>query len=450
MSTEVILPRVDMDMATGKISKWFVEDGATVEKGQPIFEIETDKAAMEVEAPASGQIRDLLNVLDTEMPVGVVIARIFAPGEAYEAPAVAAPTAEPVPEAVAPSPAPVVQAVEPAPAAASAFAEGRPRATPLARQLARQHGIDLANLPGSGPRGRVTSADVRQAAAVTPAPAAVAAAPMPSAPIAAASAPIPRAVQAGGPLHRAWLRQGNGAPVVLVHGFGADLNGWRPLLAGLSLDRPVLAVDLPGHGASPLSGAPTLDLLADAVADTIAAEGLASVDLVGHSLGAAVATAVAERVAAEVRSLLLLSPAGLGPEINGAFLSGFSRATGEASLTPWMRLLFADEAQIAPAFVKARLKQRAEPATAANEEQVIAALFPESTQAFSVRAALARLAMPIRIVHGTADQIIPSRHVAGLPGTVAVHLFPGVGHMPQVEVKTEVGRLLNEHIRSAV
>lgn len=447
MSTEVILPRVDMDMATGKISKWFVEDGATVEKGQPIFEIETDKAAMEVEAPASGQIRDLLNVLDTEMPVGVVIARIFAPGEAYEAPAVAAQEAPAAPEAAVPATAPVAPAVESAPVAPT-IAEGRPRATPLARQLARQHGIDLADLPGSGPRGRVTSADVRQAAARAPV---AAAAPTPAfaAPAVAPAAPVTRAVQVGGPLNRAWLRQGSGAPVVLVHGFGADLNGWRPLLAGLALDRPVLAIDLPGHGASPLSGVPTLDLLADAVAETIAAEGLASVDLVGHSLGAAVATATAERVAAEVRSLLLLSPAGLGPEINGAFLSGFSRATSEASLTPWMRLLFADEAQIAPAFLKARLKQRAEPATAANEEQVIATLFPESTQAFSVRAALARLAMPIRIVHGTADQIIPSRHVAGLPGTVAVHLFPGVGHMPQVEVKAEIGRLLNEHVRSA-
>ncbi|MDX7952093.1 lipoyl domain-containing protein, partial [Lichenihabitans sp. Uapishka_5] len=87
MPSEVILPRVDMDMATGKISKWLVEPGATVAKGQPLFEIETDKATMEIEAEASGTIRDLAAPGSTNIPVGSTVAWIFADNEAAAAPA---------------------------------------------------------------------------------------------------------------------------------------------------------------------------------------------------------------------------------------------------------------------------------------------------------------------------------------------------------------------------
>ena len=86
MPTEVILPRVDMDMSTGKVSKWFVEENAKVQKGQVIFEIETDKAAMEIEAPASGIIRDVTGEEGKDVPVGSVVAMIYGENEAYEAP----------------------------------------------------------------------------------------------------------------------------------------------------------------------------------------------------------------------------------------------------------------------------------------------------------------------------------------------------------------------------
>ena len=76
MATEVILPKVDMDMATGRISRWYVREGERVEKGAPLFEIETDKAAMEVEAPASGILADVTGVEDTDIPVGAAVAWI--------------------------------------------------------------------------------------------------------------------------------------------------------------------------------------------------------------------------------------------------------------------------------------------------------------------------------------------------------------------------------------
>jgi pyruvate dehydrogenase E2 component (dihydrolipoamide acetyltransferase) len=177
MPVEVILPKVDMDMETGKISTWHVKDGDTVKKGQPLFEIETDKAAMEIEAPADGVVANLAPT-GTDIPVGQAVAHILAAGE--KAPATSSPLRGPSPQsgegnaAAAPSstntgggtPIPSPQSGEGAQRADEV--SSRPRATPLARRLAKQQGIKLESLAGSGPRGRITAKDVeapRQAAA---------------------------------------------------------------------------------------------------------------------------------------------------------------------------------------------------------------------------------------------------------------------------------------------
>jgi pyruvate dehydrogenase E2 component (dihydrolipoamide acetyltransferase) len=170
MAVEVILPRVDMDMAAGKISKWHVKDGDKVTKGAALFEIETDKAAMEIDAPADGILRNIVVLEGGTAPVGSAVAYIYAEGEAVTAPAVAA---APRPEAAAPAPA------SPAPATPSPAMNGEaPRATPLARRLARQSGLAISAISGSGPRGRITAADVRQAGEARPAVSAPAPAPV--------------------------------------------------------------------------------------------------------------------------------------------------------------------------------------------------------------------------------------------------------------------------------
>jgi len=251
----------------------------------------------------------------------------------------------------------------------------------------------------------------------------------------------------GGALHRAWLRQGEGRPLVLIHGFGADLDSWRPLVGSLADRRPVLAVDLPGHGGSPAAETPSLDGFAVAVADALADEGVTSVDLLGHSLGAAVATRLADIAAFELRSLLLLSPAGLGPDINGAFLDGFARARSEASLGPWLRLLVSDEAVLGQGFVRATARARAADTVVAAQTAVARALFPDGTQAFSVRDSLSRIGVPVRVVFGADDRIIPARHAWDLPGAVALHLFRGVGHMPHLEIRPALARIVADHCR---
>lgn len=167
MATEVILPKVDMDMATGKVNLWHVKDGDTVKKGQVLFEIETDKSAMEIESPSDGVVRNLA-ATGVDIAVGTAVAYILAAGEALpttssaslkEERVSAQPTSTPAAQ-VASTPAPTLKGTE----------TSSIRATPLARRLARQKGISLAGVAGSGPRGRIVAKDVESTRAVSAPP----------------------------------------------------------------------------------------------------------------------------------------------------------------------------------------------------------------------------------------------------------------------------------------
>ncbi len=412
MAVEVILPRVDMDMEAGKINRWFVAEGEAVVKGKPLFEIETDKAAMEIEAPADGVLRGVHQIGET-LPVGAVVGWICAPGEVFEAPEAVTPVAKPTPAATR-------QTAPEAPQVAAASTDGGLRATPKARRLAREQGVELSSLSGSGPDGRIQAKDI-------------------------GSSRAPSAATRG-PLHGEWLARGAGTPIVLIHGFGADLNSWRPLHGYLAAGRGHFALDLPGHGQSDLKGAATLEAFVEAVEATLEAEGVASAHIVGHSLGGAVAAAFAAYLPAHVRSLTLIAPAGLGPEFNGAFAKGFLAAQGEASLAAWIRQLAVDEAALGSAMVKATLARRAERPLVEAQTKIAASLFPDGAQAISVRPDLGRYGGPVRVIFGIEDRIIPAAQARGLPGAVALHFMPGVGHMPHFEARNETAHIVEDNV----
>ena len=163
MAVEVILPRVDMDMTTGKITKWFVAEGETVARGEALFEIESDKAAMEIEAPAAGVLSGVTGRPGDELPVGTVVGWIVAPGETFAEPK---PATAGVPVARDPEPTPSAWANDKPEAEAEpsqsveAHDERGERATPKARRLARDHGLPLTEIAGSGPSGRIQASDV--------------------------------------------------------------------------------------------------------------------------------------------------------------------------------------------------------------------------------------------------------------------------------------------------
>ncbi len=432
MAVEVILPKVDMDMETGRISRWYAKDGDAVTKGQLLFEIETDKAAMEVDAPASG-VLDGVVAEGAVVPVGQAVAWIYAEGEERKP----APSAVPEPASEA-APAAAEIPAAPAPVEPASSSQDHPdavRATPLARRLAREAGLDLAEVAGSGPKGRVQKKDVEAkiGSAATPAPAA-------------------RPACAGkAPLNATWLREGEVGklPVVLIHGFAADLNAWRGLLAGASLGHPVLALDLPGHGASPRVAPESVDAIAEMVEATLAAFGVTACLLAGHSFGATVAAVVAARGAADVRSLVLISSAGLGPEINGAFTKGLIAAKSEASVVPWLRLLVSDESLLTRPFINATVAQAGDGALREAQAAIADRFFADGAQTFEIRSAIAQLAMPVRLIFGAEDRIIPVSHAHGLPGKVGVHIFPRCGHMPQIEERAAVLSIIAECARAA-
>jgi pyruvate dehydrogenase E2 component (dihydrolipoamide acetyltransferase) len=166
MAVEVILPKVDMDMATGTIAKWHVKDGEAVKKGQALFDIETDKSAMEIESPGDGVIKIARADTNVAIDIGSVVAMIYAKGED-----VAAPASSVSPPAVIPTkagtPLPPPEKRDPG-LRRDDDVGGKIRATPLARRLAKQQGLPLESLTGTGPRGRITSADVQKREASKP------------------------------------------------------------------------------------------------------------------------------------------------------------------------------------------------------------------------------------------------------------------------------------------
>ena len=176
MATNVVMPQMGYDMREGTVVRWYKQEGETVDRGEVIADIETDKATVEFEAYTGGVLGRIVAEAGIAVPVGELIAIITEPGESV--PEVAAPAASPAQAAPAAS-APAPAAPEPEPPAAPASAsDGGVRASPIARRLARERGIDLSLVTGSGPNGRITERDVENyeaaPAAPEPAPAATA------------------------------------------------------------------------------------------------------------------------------------------------------------------------------------------------------------------------------------------------------------------------------------
>lgn len=208
MAVELKMLQMDQTMTKGKIGKWLVKEGDTVTEGQPLLEIETDKVVHEQESPTDGIIAQILAEEGTNVPVNAILAVIGAPGE--EVARIEADTAseQPVqakPEQPKPTPSPTGDAPKASPAArqlaeklAIDLTEVKPsgpggrilesdvqryidlrepapsaettrlKASPLARRLAKEHGVDLTSIAGSGPDGRIVRDDVLQVASTIP------------------------------------------------------------------------------------------------------------------------------------------------------------------------------------------------------------------------------------------------------------------------------------------
>ncbi len=184
MSINILMPALSPTMTEGKLAKWHVKVGDTVKSGQVVCEIETDKATMEVEAVDEGKVGQIVVPEGTEgVAVNAVIAVLLEEGE--KAGAAPAPAAAPAPKAEAKPAAPAAAAAPPKPAPsalpATSSSGARIFASPLAKRIAAEKGVDLASVKGSGPNGRIVKADVEGAKPGTAAAAAAAPAAAPRA-----------------------------------------------------------------------------------------------------------------------------------------------------------------------------------------------------------------------------------------------------------------------------
>ncbi|QIB34972.1 acetoin dehydrogenase dihydrolipoyllysine-residue acetyltransferase subunit [Ancylobacter pratisalsi] len=402
------------------VVSWHKNPGDSVSAGELVVTVETAKAATEIEAPVSGILTEIRAQIGEEVAIGMVLGTIRdGAAESAAAPKAAPAVIAPVPPSVLPVASPV-----------ATLGPARVTASPLARRIAAQRGVDLSAITPSSPSGRIKLRDIDAFTHAHPAPAAA-----------------PSLAAGGVSLTRRGI--GTGTPFVFLHGFGADGFSWQPLLAMLGAGHAAMLVDLPGHGRSPANaGAASFEDLAAAVGQALAEAGIEECHLVGHSLGGGVAIALAETGRVNARSLTLIAPAGLGPEIDGDFLDGFCRATRVESLKPWLLRLFSDPSIVSTGYVQATLKARGDELRRAQAD-LAARLFPDGTQAGEMRATLRRIAVPQKIIWGKCDRIIPMRHALGAGPEAAIHLLPNVGHMPHVEAPATVARLILQNACSA-
>ena len=169
MAFSVVMPALEMAQETGKLIAWRKKEGDRVTKGEPLLEIETDKAVMEVEATADGILAGITGIVGSDIPVGQTIAWIVAPGE--KPPTEKESSSAPAARGKTESHAVPVAASAPAPTAAAGA-----KISPKARRLAKELGVDVASVRGSGPGGEILASDVQTAAAPTAAGSTVASA----------------------------------------------------------------------------------------------------------------------------------------------------------------------------------------------------------------------------------------------------------------------------------
>jgi pyruvate dehydrogenase E2 component (dihydrolipoamide acetyltransferase) len=264
----------------------------------------------------------------------------------------------------------------------------------------------------------------------------------------AGAAPETVAVEAG---TLRFLRQGEGGePLVLLHGFGGDLNNWLFAAPALAAEHTVYALDLPGHGGSSKDVGPgDLDFLVGAARQFLNAQELERVHLAGHSLGGLIAASLALESPERAASLTLVASAGLGEEINPEYIDGYITAESRRELKPTLELLFADRSLVTRQLVDDVLKYKRIDGVDQALRAIGGNVFSGGRQRIVIADRLAELAIPLLVVWGRDDRIIPAAHAERVPDDAQVHLLDGQGHSPHMEAAGDFNRLMEGFLAGA-
>jgi pyruvate dehydrogenase E2 component (dihydrolipoamide acetyltransferase) len=234
--------------------------------------------------------------------------------------------------------------------------------------------------------------------------------------------------------------------VLLLHGFGGDLDNWMFNLDSLAEKHRLLALDLPGHGQSVKTNVdPSLPGMATFVRKFLDVLSVSSVHVVGHSMGGAIAMQLASDSPETVKSLGLICSAGLGPDINSDYLRGFVEAQSQQELKLVLQQLFVDESLVNLQLVNDLLNYKRMDGVEATLKALSETLISAGEQTFLTDNIVAS-GIPVLVIWGKQDRIIPVSHaqnysVAG-GSCVEVEIFDSAGHMVQMEKAYDVNRSL--------
>ena len=221
---------------------------------------------------------------------------------------------------------------------------------------------------------------------------------------------------------------GAGPPVVLLHGFGGSAAGWEEVQRKLGC--ATLAFDLPGHaGSLRYPGFGTVSFAARAVVSELDQRGIEAFHLAGHSMGGAVAALIAISQPSRVLSATLLSPGGMSSRINAPLLRAFAKAGKSAELEICLRQMSGPKSAILPDLVDAIVAQRRVAGQMEALAHIIGLILRGEEQGAIPRSALEALAMPVTVVWGEADAVMPCDALKSVPGSFHTVLLPCVGHM---------------------
>ncbi len=241
-------------------------------------------------------------------------------------------------------------------------------------------------------------------------------------------------------------RGGEATPVVLIHGFGGDSNGWLFNIDALAKDRAVYALDLPGHGLSSKQvGDGRVETFAEVIEQFLNALDLQRAHLVGHSLGGAIALKIGLTHPKSIASVTTIAGAGFGPSINMDFINGFINAERRRDITTVLEKLFADPKLVTRAMADDVLKFKRIDGVTDCLKAIANGAFAGGVQAAQFRDALAKFPIPVLAIWGAQDRVISPGDADGLPTNVIVHRIEAAGHMPHMESAGAVNSLLANH-----
>jgi pimeloyl-ACP methyl ester carboxylesterase len=404
---KLTLPRMGETMSEGTIVAWLKQPGQHFRRGETLLEVESDKINVEIPALEDGEMVLHLALAGEKVTVDYPIAVVHT--LELSSPPSKAGESQPTLQANVAPPA-KIQGNEdrPVPAAVAKI-----RASPAARRAAREMGVNLPEIKGTGPRGRVTGTDVRRHASLVAKPA--------TSTVGASSGQCLR-----------WGKPQRGT-CVLLHGFAGEPTTWRrtgEFLAEQGFE--ATAFELPGHGLLPLMGR-SLEELVVAMISRLPNPSNGKSHLIGHSLGGAVAIQIAAQDPGRVDSLTLLAPIGIGTYINQSFLDGIISASTIEALERELRKTTARPISYAKSALAGMLESQRAAALKAISQMIAL----DGVQQLFLVPELEKITAPVRVFFGRQDKILNWQDALSLPGKIALHLFD-TGHMPHWEDPSEV------------